>query len=115
MTEARVVECAFFIPLTRDTLLSDGKPHTPDIWDRLDDEIFGRFAGGTLAPGVYKGFYADPDTGQRVDDRSKRYIVAVAEDRLADLRLMLGEACDWFQQKCIYLSVGGYVEFIPKP
>lgn len=115
MTEARIVECAFFIPLTRDTLLSDGKPHTPDVWDRIDNEMFGRFSGGTLAPGVYKGFYADPDTGQRVDDRSKRYIVAAPEHRLPDLRALLGEACDWCQQKCIYLSVAGYVEFIAKP
>ena len=60
------------------------------------------------------GFYTDPDTGQRVSDESKRIIAAVSESRLDELRQLLVEACDWFQQKCIYLSVAGRVEFVSK-
>jgi hypothetical protein len=108
-------ECSFFIPLTRDSNLSDGLPHKADVWEKLETELFARFSGGTTAPGVYTGFYADPDTGQRVNDESKRFIVALSESRLPELRQLLADACEWFQQKCIYLSVGGDVEFINKP
>jgi hypothetical protein len=46
---------------------------------------------------------------------SRRFIVAIPQSRLDELRLLLVEACTWFFQKCIYLNVAGEVEFIRKP
>ena len=75
-------------------------------------ELYQRFGGGTQAEGLYEGFYTDPDTQQRVNDRCVKFFVAVAEDRLGELRQLLQTACLSFRQKCIYLSVAGHVEFV---
>ena len=115
MVYAPVVQCEFLIPTCRDAELSDGLEHQAEAWEWFDTELFLRFDGGTLAPGLYSGFYRDPDTGQRVNDESQKFIVAIAEREVDQLRLMLGEACTRFQQKCIYLSVAGRVEFIERP
>jgi hypothetical protein len=115
MSDESIVECAFLIPIRRDVLLSDGETHSAETWDKLDDQLYSRFGGGTNAPGLYAGFYMDPDTGQRVSDESKRIIAAIPESRIDELRQLLVEACDWFQQKSIYLSVAGRVEFVSKP
>jgi hypothetical protein len=111
----RVVECSFFIPIRRDANLSDGLPHASKAWEQLDKAVYDRFEGMTAAPGYHRGFYRDPDTGQRVDDESRQFIVAVPESRLDELRQVLAEACGWFFQKCIYLSVAGQVEFVKTP
>jgi hypothetical protein len=115
MPEENIVECSFFVPVRRDVNLSDGKDHEPEMWDRLNAELYLRFGGRTIAPGVYSGAYRDPDTGLEVPDESVRYIIALPEGVLDQLRQLLIEVCDWFQQKCIYLSVAGKVEFISKP
>jgi len=107
-----LVECSFFIPLRRDANLSDGASHPQEAWEWLDDELFDRFYGRTVAPGTYHGFYVDPDTGERVADESYRYIVAVPKGEVNRLRSVLAAACVIFAQKCIYLSVAGKVEFV---
>lgn len=107
-----LAECEFFVPLKRDAILSDGELHATTAWEWLDNQLFVDFEGGTVAPGTYSGFYRDPDTGARVDDESRKFIVAVADDRLDDLRSLLRTACSVFQQKCIYLSISGRVEFV---
>lgn len=112
MTFPNLLECSFFISINRDANLSDGLPHETDIWEKLDNELYCRFEVGTTAPGLYQGFYRDPDTGSRVDDESIRYIIALPESQLEALRVFLREACEWFQQKCLYLSVAGHVEFV---
>jgi hypothetical protein len=101
-----------FHSLKRDALLSDGAAHTREAWEWLDDELFDRFEGATKAPGEYQGFYRDPDTQQRVYDASLRFIVAVSDDDLDQLRQLLVAACVLFAQKCIYLSIAGKVEFV---
>ncbi|MGD9854579.1 MAG: hypothetical protein AB7U20_06460 [Planctomycetaceae bacterium] len=100
------------IPIRRDHDLSDGELHSTDAWSWIDDPLFVQFEGGTMAPGLYTGFYRDPDTGSRVDDSSRKFIVALPRRRLRELRALLESACGVFQQKCIYLSIGGNVEFI---
>lgn len=116
MDSASLVECSFFIPVRRDVNLADGDLQSADAWDWLRREMYKQFAGQTLAPGLYAGVYEDPDTGQPVADQSRRYIVAVSEDRVDLLRELLRTACEHFVQKCIYLSVAGRVEFIgPEP
>ncbi len=67
---------------------------------------------GTLAPGLYEGGYSDPDTGERVTDASRKYILAVKKSDVKKLRAVLREACRVFEQKCIYFNVGGTVEFV---
>jgi hypothetical protein len=106
------VECSFLIPVRRDADLSDGDLHSIDAWNWLRDQLYDWFAGHTLAPGLYAGVYKDPDTGRPVSDQSRRYIVAVPEDRIDDLRDLLRAACEHFAQKCIYLSIAGRVEFV---
>ena len=112
MIQKRVSECSFFIPIRRDANLSDGELHSTEVWDWLDDELYDRFRGGTVAPGLYDGFYRDPDTEERISDESRKFLVAVSVQQIDDLRDLLAEACVKFQQKCIYLSVAGEVEFI---
>ena len=106
------LECSFLIPLRRDAVLSDGKLHPVEAWEWLRDELYSQFGGQTLAPGLYQGFYTDPDTGAQVQDESYRFIVAVSESKVLELRLLLQAACVMFGQKCIYLSLAGKVEFI---
>lgn len=112
MRASTVLECCFLIPIRRDSNLSDGDLHSTRAWNWLTDELFIHFEGCTVAPGLYRGFYRDPDTGTRVDDASRKYIVALPRKHLRELRTLLREACRVFQQKCIYLSVAGGVEFV---
>lgn len=109
------VECSFLVPERGDRQLSDGEPHLDAHWDWLNDQLWNSFEGGTQAPGLYRGFYGDPDSGEQVCDESRRFIVAIPRSKLRLLRRMLKEACIVFHQKCIYLSVAGEVEFIESP
>lgn len=110
-----ILECAFFIPVRRDAHLSDGKKHKPILWKWLDSELYRQFEGGSQASGLYRGFYKDPDTGERVEDESRRFLLAVPQSRLIELRSFISGLCLLFQQKAIYLSIGGIVEFIEAP
>ena len=106
-------ECSFLIPIVRDAHLSDGEVHSTVSWEWMMDELWDRFGvGGTIAPGLYEGFYRDPDTGGRVSDQSRKYFIAIGDDAIPELRRLLGEACGVFCQKCIYLNIAGRVEFI---
>jgi hypothetical protein len=111
VTRKRLLECSFLIPIRWDRNLSDGKPHLTETWSWLELELL-VFGGATRAPDLYEGWYLDPDTGEPVRDRSRRYIVAVPRARVAELRQLLRQACGKFAQKCIYLSVAGLVEFV---
>jgi hypothetical protein len=106
-----LVECSFLIPIRRDPDLSDGKPHRRPAWKWLDDRLYD-FGGATRAGDLYQGWYRDADTGEAVQDLSKKYFVALPRKDVSRLRSLLSEACLVFQQKCIYLSVAGRVEFI---
>jgi hypothetical protein len=107
----RLYECSFLIPVRRDRILSDGKLQRARTWIWLQHELL-VFGGATRAPDLYEGWYLDPDTGEQVEDRSRKYIVAVPRARVEELRELLRQACGEFQQKCIYLSVAGRVEFV---
>jgi hypothetical protein len=106
-----LVECGFLIPIVRDRNLSDGQPHGAEAWEWLDDQLY-EFGGATRAAGHYHGWYIDPDTEERVEDELIRYEVAVPPKQVRRLRAVLREACAIFQQKQIYLSVAGQVEFV---
>lgn len=112
MGNSPILECSFLVPIRRDANLSDGMPHPRKLWDWLNEQLFKRFGGRTVAPGQFQGSYRDPDTGDQVFDLSTKYIVAVPEAKLNELRILLSDVCCFGEQKCIYLSVGGEVEFI---
>lgn len=114
MATLRVLECSFLIPLNGDAELSSGEPHSATEWEWLTDQLWIGFGGGTIPQCFYEGFYTDPDSGQRVSDRSRKFIVAVSDDRLDELKRLLADCCDVFHQKMIYLSVAGVVEFIER-
>jgi hypothetical protein len=111
----RLLECSFLIPIRRDRSLSDGRAHKPSAWKWLSGELFDIFGGGTRSLELQEGWYQDPDTNQRVTDRSQKYTVALPREGLGQLRALLRQACTVFAQKCIYLSVAGYVEFVEGP
>jgi hypothetical protein len=109
-----LLECSFLIPLRRDRNLSDGKAHKPRVWKWLSSQLYA-FGGGSRSLEPQEGWYEDPDTGERVTDLSHKYTVALPRTELGQLRALLREACVQFAQKCIYLSVAGYVEFVEGP
>lgn len=67
-----------------------------------------------MSPG-HVGFYTDPDTKAAVYDESRKYTVAIAKNKVDELRKLLSACCVICAQKCIYLSVAGNVEFIEPP
>jgi hypothetical protein len=111
MARKPLLECSFLIPIRRDRILSDGRRHNLRAWDWLESELT-QFGGATKAGSLDLGWYQDPDVGERVTDLSQRYTVALPRKELGRLRGLLREACAMFQQKCIYLSVAGHVEFV---
>ncbi len=115
MGTAALLECSFLIPIWRDRNLSDGELHKREAWRWLRTLLYRRFEGATFAPGLHSGVYKDPDTGKPVEDKSRKYIVAIPEKQLKQLRALLSEACIRFAQKSIYLSVAGRVEFVEAP
>ncbi len=109
--------CVFLIPILRD---SDRKPHAPIQWELLRDGLvktFGAFTGpeavlyyrirlqvvGTWSPGASQ----DP-----VEDKSRRYTVAIPRERVSELRALLQRAGNAFGQRMIYLEVAGYAELL---
>jgi hypothetical protein len=85
--------------------------HELKCWDWLEAQI-SQFGGATYSNDTTTGWYEDPDTHERVWDESWRYAVAVPRRQVRRLRSLLADACVVFEQKCIYLSVAGHVEFV---
>lgn len=111
MAGKTLLECSFLIPIPRDKQFSDGKSHKPRAWKWLEARLE-EFGGATRATALYSGWYRDPETGARVSDLSRQYVVAVPRPMLDKLRALLREACEVFRQKCIYLSIASKVEFV---
>ena len=114
--EERLVECAFLIPIVRD---SDRSPHPPIVWRLLQDAIRALFPQGHSGPELmYKdvetvpGEYVEDATKKIVRDESRRYTVAILRSSLDNLRRLLRKAANTFDQKAVYLSVAGEVEFV---
>lgn len=112
----RLVEVSFFVPEVRN---SDRQLHQPLAWRLLQDEIRRRFPEGhagpenfyravDLVPGEYSVAPGDPP----ISDRSRRYILALPETRIDEVRELLRKAAVTFDQEAMYLSVAGVVEFV---
>ena len=118
--EERLVECAFLLPIVRD---SDRALHPPIVWRLLQDAIRAAFPQGHSGPELlYKdvvtvpGEYVEDATKKVVRDQSRRYTIAISRSKLEELRRLLRRAANTFDQKAIYLSVAGEVEFVtPRP
>jgi len=116
----RLVECSFLLPIVRD---SDRAPHPPIVWRLLQDAIRAAFPQGHSGPELlYKdvvtvpGEYVEDATKKVVRDESRRYTVAIPRSKVEGLRRLLRRTTNTFDQKAIYLSVAGEVEFVtPRP
>lgn len=93
------------------------------VWRLLQDGIREVFPQGHSGPElVYRdvetvpGQYVEEATSRIVGDISRRYTVAIPRTRLEDLRRLLRKMANTFDQRAIYLSVAGEVEFVvPQP
>ena len=107
------VETYFLVPIHEDSSLGSGNLHAYYKWENLHRDLFTMFRGWTLSPGLYEGEYPDPDTGKPIHDKSKRYIVALEEEEIPELREYLKtEIAVNFRQKVIYFFNGREVEFV---
>ncbi len=112
----KLVECSFLIPEVGD---SDRRVHRGSAWQELAVQLREAFPSGHTGPEIVHrdvrsigGEYSEFDTDRIVRDISRRYTVAIPEGRVVDLRRLLSWAAEIFDQKAIYLSVAGIVEFV---
>src|SRR6266850_882647 len=114
--DERLVQCEFFVPIVRN---SDKEPHQPSAWIALGNEIRRVFPAGhsgpetfyrgdTLLPGEYEDCPQEPP----IQDESRRYLLAIPETKVDELRQLLRKAGHTFDQQAIYLAVKGDVEFV---
>jgi hypothetical protein len=114
--DARMLQCEFFVPVVRN---SDKGPHQPSAWIELGKEIRREFPAGHSGPetfyrgdAVVPGEYEDKPGEPPIPDTSRRYLIAIPTNRIDTLRQILRKVANTFDQKAIYLSVKGDVEFI---
>jgi len=58
------------------------------------------------------GAWRPEDGKEAVEDLSRKYTVAVPTRRVDELRALLRSAGNSFDQRVMYLEVGGYAEFL---
>ena len=110
--------CVFLIPVVRD---SDRIPHSPLTWRLLQDALIRTFGGSTgpedvlyyRSRGAIPGTWAPGGSEAPIEDRSRKYTLAIPADRVEDLRALLRRAGRSFDQRVIYLEVAGYAELVP--
>jgi len=97
-----MIEATFLIPLTQN---GNGKAHPKKLWDNFHAELCDRFGGFTKECKVY-GQWMDGN-GQVIKDISWKYIVAINNNRIAELKSCLSIFKLIFDQEAIYLSING--------
>lgn len=106
--ESRKAACVFLVPLVRD---SDRKRHSPLLWRLLQDVLLKRF-GGLTGPETVAGEWSPGEGEPPVRDLNRRYTVAVAKERLDEVRALLRRVGNSFDQRVMYFEVAGYVELL---
>lgn len=117
MEEAARPACVFLVPLVRD---SDRRPHAPMQWRLLQDALLGLFNGFTGPETVVYYRRRDPARGiwsaaqdeAPVEDLSRKYVVAVPQDRIGELQALIRRAGNSFDQRVMYLEIAGYSELL---
>ncbi len=102
-----LIECCFLIPLARDT---DRAEHDLRSWHDLQARLL-EIAGGFTGPETCRGAWKD-ENARVIVDASHAYRVALDPHRVPELRSLLVQATEQFDQKAIYLAVGSRVEFV---
>jgi len=116
-----LVECSFPIPIVRDS--APRQHHQPHAWDDLTIELrklVKSYPRGHQGPktvfhweeDVMPGEYEEGPTSGVTRDESRKYWIALPAAKVEDLREMLRRAAKTFDQRAIYLSVAGRVEFV---
>ena len=85
--------CVFLVPLVRD---SDRKPHPPILWRVLQDALVRLFEGlggpetalYYRTPDAVPGSWSPGQGEETVEDLSRKYTVALAEERVDGLRAL---------------------------
>src|ERR1700724_1023862 len=104
--DERLVQWEFFVPIMRH---SDKKPHQPSAWMALGNErrrVFPAghtcpetfYRGDTLVPGEYEDSPKEPP----IADESRRYLLAIPETKVNELRQLLRKAANTFDPKAMY-------------
>jgi hypothetical protein len=110
-----LAECTFLVPVLRN---SDRQPHEPIAWREFQDQLrkLSRdFSGPQKHPIIpFMEVELIPGEWERVGDESRKYSIAVPEDKFDVVRAFLREQLDRFDQSCIYLSIATSVEFITR-
>ena len=115
-----LVECSFPIPIVRD---GDRQSHQPHTWADLTIELRNlvkSYPKGHQGPktvfhweeDVTPGEYEEGPASGMTRDESRKYWIALPAEKVEDLRAMLRRAANTFDQRAIYLSVAGHVEFV---
>lgn len=111
-----LLQCEFFVPIVRN---SDKKAHQPLARNLLLNEIRRLFPTGHSGPEMFyrgdslvSGEYEEKPGSPPIADMSHRYILALPESKVDDLRRLLRMAANTFDQQAMYLSVAGVVEFV---
>lgn len=117
MEEAPRPVCVFLVPLVRD---SDRQPHGPILWRLLQDALLGLFGGFTGPETVVwyrprettRGVWSPAEGEMPLEDLSRKYVVAVPEERIDELRALVRRIGNSFDQQVMYLEVAGYAELV---
>ena len=100
-------KCTLLIPLS----YNDGTPVPPEMLARIENRLYDRFGGYTIA-GTVEGACRMAD-GTRAADRSRVLWVAVPADQIGDLRRMVADIARELRQESVYFEVSDAgVEFI---
>lgn len=103
----RLQKCTILLP----TAYNDGTPIPASVLTDMQDRLYSRFGGYTVA-GCVTGTYRMVD-GTRASDESLEIWVAVPPEQVCELRRQAAYFCGILRQESLYFEVaGGTVELI---
>ena len=114
MVRERLFECTVLVPTRKSTTISGGDLHPAPLWEQLEQMLLATFDRLWMPQGLFRTLSFDAESGRKREEDARGFIVAVSEGRLDELRRVLADACDWFGQQSIRLSIAGRVEFVSK-